>query len=70
MGVMAVTRSRAEEYRRLAKQCSDVARTIRSPDGRAVLVQMAQTWQRLAEEQETAAQQQQQTRPKDDDKKE
>jgi hypothetical protein len=62
----------------------DVARTIKSPDGRATLVQMAQVWQRLADEQESAtsifptatesdqptAQQQQQIQPKDDDKKE
>jgi len=69
--------SRAEEYRRLAQQCLETARTISSKDGRAILVQMAQVWQRLAEEQETsifpdrpAAQQQQQVQPKDDDKKE
>jgi hypothetical protein len=50
-----------------------MARTISSPDGHATLVQMAQTWLRLAREQETAAQQrqqQQQVQPKDDDKKE
>jgi len=69
--------SRAEEYRRPAQQCLETARTISSKDGRAILVQMAQVWQRLAEEQETsifpdrpAAQQQQQVQPKDDDKKE
>jgi hypothetical protein len=74
--------SRAEEYRRLAQQCLDVARTIRDPDGHAALVQMAQVWQRLANEQESAtslwptaaesaqpsAQQQQQIQPKDEDK--
>jgi hypothetical protein len=69
--------SRAEEYRRLAQQCLEMARTISNKDVRATLIQMAQVWQRLAEEQETSglsdrprAQQQQQIQPKDDDKKE
>jgi hypothetical protein len=54
-----------------------MARTISNKDVRATLIQMAQVWQRLAEEQETSglsdrprAQQQQQIQPKDDDKKE
>jgi len=75
-GTVVVT-TRAEEYRRLAKQCLEMARTISSPDGHDIMVQMARTWLRLAEEQETsifpdrpAAQQQQQVQPKDDDKKE
>jgi hypothetical protein len=62
--------TRAEEYRRLAQQCLDVARTIKSPDGHYTMVQMARTWLRLAEEQERAAQQQQQVQPKGDDEKE
>jgi hypothetical protein len=56
---VVASRGRIEEYRRLAKQCLEMARTISSPDGHATLVQMAQTWLRLAREQETAAQQQQ-----------
>jgi hypothetical protein len=62
----------------------EVARTISNQDRRATLVQMAQVWQRLADEQENAtsmspttaesaqpaAQQQQQVQPKDNDKKE
>jgi hypothetical protein len=41
----------SERYRRLARECLDVAYTF--PDGvrRTVLVQMAQVWQRLADEQ-------------------
>ena len=66
---MVVT-TRAEEYRRLAKRCLEMMRTVSSPDGRATLVDMAQVWLRLAEEQERAAQQQQQIQRKDDDKKE
>jgi hypothetical protein len=65
--------SRAEEYRRLSQQCLELARTISSPDGHATLVQMAQVWQRLADEQEAsippAVQQQQQVQPKDDEEK-
>jgi hypothetical protein len=43
----------SERYRRLARECLDVAYTF--PDGvrRTVLVQMAQVWQRLADEQAT-----------------
>ena len=47
--------SRADEYRRLAHQCLDVARTISNEEGRVTLVQMAEVWLRLAEEQETAS---------------
>jgi hypothetical protein len=46
-----------------------LAQTIKNQEGRDTLVQMAQTWVRLAEEQERAAQQQQQQiRPKNDKK--
>ena len=65
-----VVAGRADEYRRLAKRCLEMMRTVSSPDGRATLVDMAQVWLRLAEEQERAAQQQQQIQRKDDDKKE
>ena len=82
---MAVTRARAEEFRRKAQECFDLARTISLQTERAILMDIAQTYSRLAEEQETqeeimpppiveqpqaAAQQQQQTQPKDEDKKE
>ena len=66
-----VVAGRADEYRRLAKRCLEMMRTVSSPDRRATLVDMAQVWLRLAEEQERAAQQQQQQiQRKDDDKKE
>ena len=82
---MAVTRTRAEEYRRRAQECFDLARTISLQTERAILMDIAQTYLRLAEEQDpqdeiiqppmteqpqAAAQQQQQTQPKDQDKKE
>ena len=82
---MGVTRTRAEEYRRRAQECFDLARKISLERDRAVVLHMAQSWLRLAEQQETqeeimpppavdqpqaAAQQQQQTQPKDEDKKE
>jgi DNA primase len=85
MTEMAVTRTRAEEYRRLAQECFDLAREISRERDRAVVLDMAQSWLRLAEQQETleeitpppaveqpqaAVQQQQQTQPKDRDKKE
>lgn len=83
-GRMAVTRTRAEEYRRRAQECLDLARTLSLETARASLIDMAQSWLRLAEEQEEheavipppaverpqpVVQQQQQVQPKDDDKK-
>jgi phytoene/squalene synthetase len=45
--------SRAEEYRRLADECLQLANQL--PVGqRGSLIAMAQIWQRLAEEQERA----------------
>jgi hypothetical protein len=59
-------------YRRLARDCLEMARTVASEGPRATLVEMAQIWMRLAgtEEGRQVAQQQQQTQPKADDKKE
>ena len=79
--VMSDKESPSTRYRRLAKECLEVAYTF--PDGvrRTVLLQMAQVWQRLADEradctglqpiqaERPVMQQQQQTQP-DDDKKE
>jgi hypothetical protein len=44
----------------------DLANTTIDRNARVTLVQMAQTWLRLAKEQEQAAQQQQQIQPKED----
>jgi hypothetical protein len=64
----------AEEYRRRAQECLDLARKISLEKDRAVVLDIVQSWLRLAEQQETqpqsADQQQQQVQPKDDDKKE
>jgi hypothetical protein len=40
----------ADEYRRLARECLETARTLSNEEGRAALLQMAQVWQRLADE--------------------
>jgi L-lactate utilization protein LutC len=71
-------------YRRLAEECLDVANTLPNGVTRTVLVQMAQVWQRLAEDygdssaalsrpteagQLVMQQQQQQQIQSDDDKK-
>ena len=73
-----MSRDRAEQYRRLARECLEMARTISFGTKREILIDMAQTWLRLAEEQEVAIppikaekaqpvmQQQQQVQPKDD----
>jgi len=76
---MAVTRARAEEYRRRAQECLDLARQISLERDRAVILDIAQSWLRLAEQQERQEKiiqppvtkqprQQQQTKPKDEDK--
>jgi hypothetical protein len=74
-----VTRARAKEYRSLAEECLAAMRTVSTEEARAVLIERAQYWLRLAKEQDdestagesqSAAQQQQQIQPKDDDKKE
>jgi len=49
-----------------------MARTVTTENARAALIEMAQVWHRLAEEQEASAasaQQQQQIQPKTEDKK-
>jgi hypothetical protein len=49
---MAVTRIKAEEYRRLAQECLATARTVSTEEARANLLAMAQVWQRLADQQD------------------
>jgi hypothetical protein len=78
-GLWIVT-SRAEQYRRRAQQCLEIAGAFRDRDARATLSHMAQVWVRLADNYEDAnervgrskaaeegqpvAQQQQQLQPK------
>jgi hypothetical protein len=50
--VKAVTRKKAEEYRRLAQECRAMACTLSSAEARVSALQMAQVWQRLADEQD------------------
>ncbi len=47
---MVDNESPAQRYRRLAEECLEVAYTFPDGERRTVLVQMAQVWQRLAEE--------------------
>jgi hypothetical protein len=47
-----VTSERADEYRRLARECVAAARTVSDVQTRASLEAMAQVWFRLADEQE------------------
>jgi hypothetical protein len=82
--VMVDNESPAQRYRRLAEECLEVAYTFPDGDRRTVLVQMAQVWQRLADERASSAsmplfsraegqaapmQQQQQMHPGEDKKK-
>jgi hypothetical protein len=43
---------RADEYRRLARECLATARTISTGETRTALIDMARIWTRLAEEQD------------------
>ena len=67
--------SRADEYRRRAQQCLEMARRFGDRDARVTLSHMAQVWLRLADNCQDAKkvrpamQQQQQIQPKDDSKK-
>jgi hypothetical protein len=38
-------------YRRLAQECLETARTVQSAEARTALVEMAQVWNRLADQQ-------------------
>src|SRR2546421_5824068 len=72
----------AARYRRLVRECLEVAHTFPNGERRTVLLQMAQVWQRLSDEyaasntplfqpiegERPPMQQQQQIRPKDDKK--
>jgi hypothetical protein len=41
---------RSEQYRGFAARCLEIARTLENPQTKAVMVQMAQVWSRLADE--------------------
>jgi hypothetical protein len=67
--------SKAEEYRRHAQQCLDAAQRIQDAGERAILLEIAQRWIRLAEKEQDSpssstepSQQQQQAQSKDDKK--
>jgi hypothetical protein len=61
----------AEEYRRNARRYLVRARQMASPENRAIMIDLASRWMRLAERSETSrlVQQQQQVQPKKDHKK-
>lgn len=48
---MARSAARSELYRRFSKECLEMARAADDAHVRAVLIQMAQVWFRLAEHQ-------------------
>ena len=50
---MVVAYTRADDYRYLAQQCLEMARTFKDPTARASLTYMAETWLRLADTYET-----------------
>ena len=44
--------SRAEEYRRLARDCLRLGTTFATEEARSILIEMARVWSRLADEQD------------------
>jgi hypothetical protein len=46
---------KSDEFRRYAAECLELASTFQSPEARAVLLQMAQVWIRLADRQEASS---------------
>jgi len=65
-----VMSSKAEEYRKRAQSCLEIARALAPGQKRTMLTDMAQKWLELAEEADQPVMQKQQIQPKDDDKKE
>jgi hypothetical protein len=49
-GATVVAANREEQYRRLARECLENAQTFPLGKWRTALLQMAQVWQRLADE--------------------
>lgn len=47
-----MTRSKAEDYRELARECRRLAGTVSTEDGRVHLTAMAEVWERLADQQD------------------
>lgn len=45
----------SEQYRRFAEECVQIANGAKDPQSRAILLQMAQVWFRLAQERADAA---------------
>jgi hypothetical protein len=41
--------SKAESYRQYASLCLNLARNVKNPDDKAMLLHMAETWRQLAE---------------------
>jgi hypothetical protein len=52
--------TKADEYRRLAQQCLEMASSVSKAEARTALIERANHWQRLADEQQQVVQQQQQ----------
>ena len=61
----------AKQYRRNARRYLVRARQMMSPENRAIMIDLASRWMRLAERSETTrpVQQQQQVQPKEGNKK-
>ena len=59
--------SKAEEYRQHAEECLAAAPRMQNAEERAILLNIAQTWVQLAEQEDAAAAQQHRAHPADDE---
>jgi hypothetical protein len=51
---MAVTTTRAEQYRQLARDCHFLARSLPPGESRSAMIRMADEWDRLADQERAA----------------
>ncbi len=49
--------AKSDEYRGFAQECLEMSKTVKDERSRAVLIQMAQVWLRLADERPSKDQQ-------------
>ena len=51
---MALSTARADQYRRLARDCRFMAQSLPAGENRSALLEMADVWERLADQQKQA----------------
>ncbi len=67
MGREDIEMGRSAEYRRFAMRCLEIARATGDQQTKAVMLQMAQVWSRLADEADAASDARSRSHKTDDD---